>query len=379
MRRTAWARMPASCGSRSATVNPGAYLRHSRRYLRLNNELPTSLTPRRTLALATRHRPGNVAILRHVPRVDRELRIALAGQPEHRARPDGDGAADGGAEMHPEERQIRIGHRVDQSPHETRSRRGQSEVLAAEGNDLHVDRHPGHLGQPVGLQTPAHHQPVTGHGRRSASRPSLPEQSSAIATTRWPVSTVPPAPRTRSARAVRHQPVVDDAGLRQVQGAETRRRWARVRSARRRPTRRQAMPLTSARSSQRRHAREFGGGGRDDQLSAFVERDFVLGAELLGRPLTRLAESRLEAAGLVVDARVDDSAVVPGLMCGDRRRRLEHDDGGVGLGLEEVVRGRQADDARADDAVAETSAWPNRTRRLVRPATGFFFARMRLA
>ena len=115
------------------------------------------------------------------------------------------------------------------------------------------------------------------------------------------------------------------------------------------------MPLTAARSSSAANRATSAAVGGDDQLSAFVERDAVLGAEVLGRPFPRLAESRLQAARLVVDARVDDSAVVAGLVRRDDVGALEHDDGGVGLGVQQVVRRRQADDARSDHAVAETA------------------------
>src|SRR4029077_21080045 len=61
---------------------------------------------------------------------------------------------------------------------------------------------------------------------------------------------------------------------------------------------------------------------------------------------------RLEAAWLVVDAGVDDATVVPRLVDGDVILTIEHDDGRVGLCLEQVIGRRQPDDARPDDAVA---------------------------
>ena len=72
---------------------------------------------------------------------------------------------------------------------------------------------------------------------------------------------------------------------------------------------------------------------------ALGEVDAVFTAEVLGGALPRLAEPRLEAARLVVDAGVDDPAVVSGLVRRDGRFPLQHHDRGVGVGAQQVVSG----------------------------------------
>ena len=78
----------------------------------------------------------------------------------------------------------------------------------------------------------------------------------------------------------------------------------------------------------------------------------------------------LQAAGFVVDAGVDDAAVVPGLVSADAVLGLDDDDRRVGVVAQQAVCRRESDDARADNAVAEVShrrpqslmSWPSMRR-----------------
>ena len=106
------------------------------------------------------------------------------------------------------------------------------------------------------------------------------------------------------------------------------------------------------------HPVELDGRRRNDQLSALVECDAVLAAEVLGGAFTGPAESGLQAARLVVDPGVDDAAVMTGLEPSDTVLGLEHHHGGVGIANEQPVRGRQSDDACADDGIGEVRAHP---------------------
>src|SRR5581483_1012720 len=87
--------------------------------------------------------------------------------------------------------------------------------------------------------------------------------------------------------------------------------------------------------------------GGDDELAAPLVRDAVLGAEPV-HPLAAVgAVAGLGRPGLVVQAGVDDAAVVAGLVAGEFALGLDHRDGGPGPGQRHP--GRQPDDPAADD------------------------------
>jgi hypothetical protein len=75
---------------------------------------------------------------------------------------------------------------------------------------------------------------------------------------------------------------------------------------------------------ERLEARDLRLRGRDDHLAARLHGDAVLVAEGLHQPHALDAEARLVGAGLVVDAGVNDPAVVAGLVLGDLPLFLEH-------------------------------------------------------
>ena len=81
--------------------------------------------------------------------------------------------------------------------------------------------------------------------------------------------------------------------------------------------------------------------------------DAVLGAELPQHRSAPTAEPGLERAGLVVEAGVDDAAVVPGLVGRDAVLLVEHGDLGAREPARHLTRHGEAEDARADDTDAE--------------------------
>lgn len=64
--------------------------------------------------------------------------------------------------MYPQERQVRVRYRVDEVRNVIRLGIRQLKILSAEGNDLHVDVHPGHFRQAVRLQARTGHQAAAG-------------------------------------------------------------------------------------------------------------------------------------------------------------------------------------------------------------------------
>ena len=87
-------------------------------------------------------------------------------------------------------------------------------------------------------------------------------------------------------------------------------------------------------------------GAGDDQLSAAPVRYFVPGAEPVERLAALDAEPGLEGAGRIVDARVDDAAVVGAGLGAEAGMALDQADGAPGAGG--LSRARQADDAASD-------------------------------
>lgn len=85
-----------------------------------------------------------------------------------------------------------------------------------------------------------------------------------------------------------------------------------------------------------------------NDLAAALERDAVLLAESSQRLAADGAIARLGGAGLVVEARVDDAAVVPGLMLGEGPFGLEEQKRNAKV-FGERQRRCQPDDAAAND------------------------------
>ena len=122
-------------------------------------------------------------------------------------------------------------------------------------------------------------------------------------------------------------------------------------------------------------ARQLVRGQRDDQLAVGVRGDAARLA--VGVQLARAgdAQARLERARLVVDAGVDDAAVVARLVEADDGLALQHAEAAAGVAGEELARDRHADDAPADDdEVALLGRGTRGTRRarraVVPPRTG---------
>ena len=163
------------------------------------------------------------------------------------------------------------------------------------------------------------------------------------------MTTSPPAARTSSAkaRAIAWKSTTAVCG---ECSASTPRTCGSISAiplaaTRRRPRTPLAMPRRSSSSSFGRSVL----GDRDDQLAGAAGREPARLAvvEELARALG--AEARLERAGGVVDARVQDAGVVAGLMEARDRLALEHRDGAVRRARQQLARHREADDAGAHD------------------------------
>lgn len=87
---------------------------------------------------------------------------------------------------------------------------------------------------------------------------------------------------------------------------------------------------------------------RNDPLARPLEPDAVLFAQLVQQILAADAQLRLEAAGPVVDSRVDDLAVARARFGADGAVALDEERGCV-VALGELARNGEADDAAAYD------------------------------
>ena len=96
-------------------------------------------------------------------------------------------------------------------------------------------------------------------------------------------------------------------------------------------------------------ARQFVLLGRDDHLADHVVGDAVLLAEVDQLLLAGHAEARFQRAGRVVDAGVQDAAVMAGLMLADLALFLQQHQPQARPAVQQFQRRRQPDDPAADD------------------------------
>ncbi len=143
--------------------------------------------------------------------------------------------------------------------------------------------------------------------------------------------------------------VVDDAGLRHVDGAHRAAVRLELADLLRREHLETGEPIGLPALVDRLQAWQLGLIGGHDDLAAALPRDAVGVAELLHPARALHARARLERAGLVVDAGVDDAAVVPRLMGGEALFLLQHEQAKTRVGLAQGQRGGEADDAAAHD------------------------------
>ena len=143
--------------------------------------------------------------------------------------------------------------------------------------------------------------------------------------------------------------VIDDAGRADPQGLETGRVRLDLAQALGTDHLEAGRRIGGAAPMQLLQARQLVGSGGDHHLAADLVGDAVHLGERhhFARPLHRVA--RLQGPGLVVDAGVDDAAVVTGLMRGEAIFLLQQDGAGRRRGLGQRHGGRQPHDAAADD------------------------------
>ena len=189
----------------------------------------------------------------------------------------------------------------------------QSVILAAERDDLVRGVQPGEPGDPVRLKPRARDQAIGADGAAAVS----PDRNAGPVLRNGGDAGAEHQRRAQSLQAFGHCAtdalVIDDPGSGHEQRPETadiRLNLAQTTGGHRFEDD-VVLPRTVL---ERGHALYFEGIGRDEEFPAGLERDPVVATELLGRDRALAAEPGLQRAGLVVDAGVDDAAVVAGLV-----------------------------------------------------------------
>jgi hypothetical protein len=273
-------------------------------------------------------------------------RVGVARAREQRRRPDQHVTADGPREVHAEERQRRVRHRVDLPAHELRPREPQ--VGAAERDDPHVGPRAGRRGEAVRPGARAGHGPPRAHGRRAPVEHRLhvirPLEQRANAVADPDLAPVRP-------HVVRvgggHRAVVDHPRVRRVQCREAaRRRLDRGDLVRPEP-RHPLHPVRLRSALELVEPGEVGVAHGHHELPAALHGDPALRAVRVERGGALHAQPRLQRPGRVVEAGVDHAAVVAGLVRAEPVLPLEHDD--PPSAQRELPGGGQPDDPPARD------------------------------
>ena len=274
--------------------------------------------------------------------------VAVAGEREDRVRAGPDRAVVAAREVDPEEREARVRDRVDEPADERPRVRREPVVVAPERDDplravvagqrRHAVRPEAGAGdRPVGQDVAAGRRGEdavgalleAGHGPPGLDRPARGPDVVGV--------------------GVGDRPVVDDAGPRRPQPADPER----VRLELPDPLRTDRLEALDAVLAglrlERLEARQLVLRQGHDELADPLDLDPPLGAVRLERDLALAAEAGLERTRRVVEAGVDDAAVVAGLVGRELRLALDDQDPQPGPAHEHLAGGREAEDPAADD------------------------------
>jgi hypothetical protein len=291
-----------------------------------------------------------------VARREAEPVVPLALQREDRIGAGLDTTPDHAREVRAEEREVRIGDRVDQVAYEPLPFRRQPEILAAERHDGQSRLDAAQPRDAVGLQSSA----VDQSARADLADGGVEDEAHRVASHRDDPRAGAhdgAGPLDRTLQRFGHRTEVDDARLWHVERLHSP--CVGLASAKLGLVE-QLEPLETvdpAAALQRLEPDGLARRDRDDQLAADLVRHVVPLAEVdqLTTPLG--AGARLERARPVVDAGVDHATVVAGLVRADPLLGLQHDQP-LDAGPDECPGGRETDDPAADEGdVVPEAGW----------------------
>ena len=250
--------------------------------------------------------------------------------------------------MHPEEGEPGIRDGIDEAADEPPRAGLQRVVVAAERDHPLAPGVSGHLSDAVGLEAGAGDDVLRkdlaggrldGPLSRMAADPGHSRGRTNLA-----------APISNLVRVgQRDAPEIDDPGRGRPEGPDS----GRVRFELANPLGADLFesfdPVRLAPLANRGEGRELALVQSDDELAAVLERDPVIRSEPLERGLALAAELRLPRSGRVVEARVQHSAVVAGLMRPEGRLLFEENETQPRPTLEKAIRRREPQDAPSYD------------------------------
>jgi tRNA-modifying protein YgfZ len=266
-----------------------------------------------------------------------------------------DAAMDHAREMDAEERETRIGHGINQVADQRAAVGDQLVVFAAERDDLQPGLDAAQASDTIRLQAATVDQILTGDSTLASLENELGRQATAG---EHAVIRADGAPLVGGDPGIRlgHLLVIDDAGLRHQKAGDTadmRLVLADFFGAQPfQPFEAVGVPAPLQLVQSRQLTRL----DRHDELATAIVGNAVLGAEAVHRLPADHAIPGTQGAGLVIQPRVNDAAVVAGLMGGNRALGFQNDQRQAMSGGESHG-GRQADDAAADDGHVVRHAW----------------------
>ncbi len=329
----------------------GANPRSARREIRrtdIGHEAGQRLCEQRAAAGAAHLINAHPRVFRYEsPQTGEGQRRPALGRPECQCRvwAGFDAAVNVPREMHAEKWEGWVRHRVNEIAHQVRSIGAQDEIFATERHDAYVDLGASLAGDLDGLETRAIDQQVALEG--ASGRLSYPT---------WVQGFDPRVENHAAAgfgdgfgEGATYRGVVDDPLFWHLDGRyRIDRGFQGPRLARAQPAEaRQA--VAGASFEQRPEARNLRVIGGDDEFAADLVRDAVRAAECRHLADAGYCQASLGGARRVVQARVQHAAIVTALLLGEIGVFFEDDRLGVRPELVDLIRGRESDDAAADD------------------------------
>ena len=285
-----------------------------------------------------------------VPQVELGLAVGFTAQGEHGVGSAFDAALDHAGEMDSEKGKGRIGYRIDEIANEAAGMGFENVVFASEGCDAQGQVRVGLPGETVGVEPAARDKnpagpslavtgdfDTAGFGAATNGDDFLPEDDFASETLDF------------FGVLGGDGGVIDDSGLGHPQPLDPGAVGFDLADFVGGEGTQAIEAVGDAAATEFLESRQFKGVGGDDNFATNLVRDGFGTAEVEELLITGSAVGGFETSGFVVEAGVDDAAVVSGLMAGRGGFLFDEDEPGSGSGLEQFECGGEADDATADD------------------------------